>query len=109
MNPLYYVGLTLHAGLFVALVGTCAFDEGRLAHDWTDCLIPLGFLLLPMILALVGGSRRSRGMLVAASVTGGILGVLFLHGPGLFLLGPALCYGGSAASFNTSPPTRPTQ
>lgn len=93
MSPSYYVGLTLHLVLFLSLVGVCAFNDGKVAHDWTDCLIPLGLLLVPMILACAGGALRSRRFLMGASIVGCLLGVLSLTGPGLFILIPAILYG----------------
>jgi len=96
MSPMVYVALTLHGVLFVALVGVCAFDNGKLTHDWTDCLIPLGLLLVPFVLAAVGTGRRSPGMLVTAAVVGVILGLLSLTGPGLFVLVPSIFYGVAA-------------
>jgi hypothetical protein len=101
MTPLAYVGLTLHGVLFVALVGVCAFDAGDLAHDWTDCLIPLGLLLVPFVLAAAGTGRRSSGILVAAAVIGALLGLLSLTGPGLFVLLPSIIYGVAAARIPT--------
>lgn len=97
MSPLAYVGLTLHGVLFFALVGVCAFDGGKLARDWKDCLIPLGLLLVPLVLAAIGTSRRSSGPLIAASVVGVLLGLVSITGPGLFVLIPAIIYGVAAA------------
>lgn len=106
MSPLTYVGLTLHGLLFLALVGICAFDNGELTNDWTDCLIPLGLLLVPFILAAVGVGRRSFGLLIAAAIIGAVLGFLSLTGPGLFVLLPSLLYGIGAV--RTSPKHDPT-
>lgn len=103
MTPLSYVGLTLHGVLFVALVGVCAFDDSDLVHDWTDCLIPLGLLLVPLVLAAVGTGTRSSGMLVAAAVIGVLLGLLSLTGPGLFVLLPSIIYGVAAARIPAEP------
>jgi hypothetical protein len=97
MTPLAYVGLTLHGVLFVALVGVCAFDDGALAHDWSDCLIPLGFVLVPLVLAAVATARRSPGTFAAAAATGVLLGLLSITGPGLFVLVPSIVYGVAAA------------
>lgn len=97
MSPLVYIALTLHGVLFAALVAVCAFDRGQLASDWTDCLIPLGLLLVPFVLGAVGAKRRSSGLLTAAAVVGALLGLASLTGPGLFVLLPAILYGISAA------------
>lgn len=100
MSSLAYVGISLHSILFAALVAVCGFDDGQLAHDWTDCLIPLGIVLIPLVLAVVGVARRSTGFLMSAAVMGGLV---FIIGPGLFVLVPAILYGVAVA---LSPPTQ---
>jgi hypothetical protein len=84
--------------LFLALVGTCAFDDGKLAQDWTDCVLPLGLLGVPFLLAITGVVRRSVGFLTAAAAVGGVVGLVSLTGPGLFVLLPAILYGVGAAT-----------
>ncbi len=103
MTPLPYVGLTLHGLLFAALVGVCAFDDGDLAHDWTDCLIPLGLILVPLVFAAVGTRTRSSGALVVAAVMGVLVGLVSLTGPGLFVLVPAVIYGLAAVRIPAEP------
>ena len=93
MRPIAYVGLTLHGVLFIALVGVCAFDDGKLTHDWRDCLIPLGLLALPFILASVGVARGSSAALGWGAAIGCVLGIVSLTGPGLFVLLPSILYG----------------
>ena len=97
VSGLAYVAFSLHGILFLALVAVCAFDDGQLAHDWTDCLIPLGLLLVPFALAVTGIARRSTGLLASASVIGVLLGFISLTGPGLFVLIPSILYGICAA------------
>lgn len=103
MTRLPYLGLALHGVLFVALVGACAFDDGHLAHDWRDCLIPLGSILVPFVLGAVGTRTRSSGVLVAAALIGLVVGLLSATGPGLFVLAPAIIYGMGAARIPAEP------
>ncbi len=98
-----YVGLALHGLLFAALVAVCAFDNGDLSHDWTDCLVPLGLILVPFVFAAFGTRTRSAGMLVAAAATGLLVALLSLTGPGLFVLVPAITYGLAAARAPAEP------
>lgn len=90
-------GLTIHAILFLALTAICAFDDGRLSHEWIDCIVPLGLLAIPLVLAATGSARRSSELLWKGSITAAVLGVLSLTGPGLFVLVPAILYGIAAA------------
>lgn len=87
------IALLLHSLLFIALTGVCAFDEGQLADDWTDCLIPLAIVLLPLALATLGALRSIDGLVVAAAIIAGLFGFVSITGPGVFLLVPAILYG----------------
>lgn len=91
-----YVGIGIHVSLFVALAGICAFDDGELG-DWSDCLLPLGLLLIPLGVAFYGASRRSPALLATGAALGLVLGLLSLTGAGLFVMIPAILYAIAAA------------
>lgn len=95
-------GITVHLALFIGLTGICAFDDGQLSEDWTDCVVPLGLLLAPLGLAAAALARRSPRLLAVAAVLAAVLGLLSLTGPGLFVLVPAILYGVDAARGLTS-------
>jgi hypothetical protein len=85
-------GLTVHLVLLMGLTGVCAFDAGQLSHDWTDCVIPLGLLLVPLAVAAAALARRSPRLLATAAGLAAVLGLLSLTSPGLFVLVPAILY-----------------
>ena len=99
-------GLVLHGTLFVALTGTCAFDSGRLASDWRDCLIPLALLATPGVIVVVALLRVSQLVLATGAAVAGLFALLSLTGPGLFLLIPAVLYAFGAGSDLSAEPNR---
>jgi hypothetical protein len=87
-------GLLIGTVTFVALTGICVFNDGALAHDWTDCLIPLGIVLLPLGLAAVAMARNKPGFLIAACLLLVPVAVLsFITGVGVVLLAAAVLFG----------------
>jgi TRAP-type uncharacterized transport system fused permease subunit len=98
------IAIVIHSVLLAALAGVCGFDDGKLAHDWTDCLIPLGLVLVPLVLAIIGMARNSSASLIAAAVAGGVVGLVSLTGPGLFVLLPAILYGLTAGRIDPPGP-----
>jgi len=87
-------GLLIGIVTFVVLTAICAFDDGALAGDWTDCIVPLGALLLPFALAGLAFVRNSAGYLLAACLVLVPVAVLsFVTGVGVVLLTAAVLFG----------------
>ena len=82
-------GICLHVLLLVWIAPIAFFDEGRLASDWAETMIPFGALALPLGIAAVGRSPTAFGV---AALSGLATALVFILGPGLFLIGPAVCY-----------------
>jgi hypothetical protein len=87
-------GLLIGIVTFVVLTAICAFDGGALADDWTDCILPLGALLIPFALAGVAFVRNSPGYLMAACLLLVPVAVLsFVIEVGVVLLAAAVLFG----------------
>jgi hypothetical protein len=87
-------GLLIGIVTFVVLTAICAFDDGALAGDWTDCIIPLSALLLPFALAGVAFARNSPGYLLAACLLLVPIAVLsFVIVIGVALLAASVLFG----------------
>ena len=87
-------GLLIGIVTFVVLATVCAFDDGTLANDWTDCIIPLSALLLPFALAGAAFVRNNPGYLLAACLLLVPVAVLsFVIGVGVVLLAAAVLLG----------------
>lgn len=87
-------GLLIGIVTFVVLTAVCAFDDGALVNDWTDCIIPLSALLVPFALASAAFVRNSPGYLLIACLLLVPVAVLsFVIGVGAVLLVAAVLFG----------------
>ncbi len=87
-------GLLIGIVTFVGLTVVCAFDDGALANDWTDCIITLSALLVPFALAGAAFVRNGPGYVLAACVLLVPVAVLsFVTGVGVVLLAAAILFG----------------